>query len=435
MNSSLYKMAFFSIILFLISSSASAAMEREAVGGNKTDTILTRPNASQVVYISPTKDAYGESCPANTATGNQFNIYLGYDTWYGKCRTRPFFHFSLSSIPVGSTIDSAQLEIYQYAVETTSSYGVVAYPITQNWDEYILTWNNQPSVGNAIGWSTFSTGLGWKYIGLTTLARNWYSGVTNNYGVALRRGTNEYYKGGIFYSRNCSSSQCSSGQRPRLKVVYTPPATYFVSGQVIDNQGVAMSDVTISDNAGHTTATDGNGNYQLNGLLAGDYTLTPSKSDYIFSPTSKMISVSSNVSEQNFVGTLTVFMVSGKVTDNYDNPVVDVIISDGVGHTTVTDINGNYNISGLSGGTYTLTPSRAQFTFTPNNRIVALSDVNIVGQNFTMIMGCEDRSAVDVVLTLDKSGSMDGTPLTTAKNDSKYFIDLLSLSADQVGLA
>ncbi|PKO20486.1 MAG: hypothetical protein CVU38_19830, partial [Chloroflexi bacterium HGW-Chloroflexi-1] len=67
---------------------------------------------------------------------------------------------------------------------------------------------------------------------------------------------------------------------------WAPRLTYTISGRVTDGSGNPISAVTISDGAGHTATTDGEGNYTLGGLAAGTYTITPSKSGWTFSPVS-----------------------------------------------------------------------------------------------------------------------------------------------------
>lgn len=81
------------------------------------------------------------------------------------------------------------------------------------------------------------------------------------------------------------------------------PTTYSVSGTVSTGTGVGISGVTISTGSVSTT-TNSSGAYTLGSLANGGYTLTPSRSGYTFSPSSRSVSVSgANVSGQNFTGT------------------------------------------------------------------------------------------------------------------------------------
>ncbi len=78
------------------------------------------------------------------------------------------------------------------------------------------------------------------------------------------------------------------------------PLTYTVSGRVT-SAGAGLSGVTVSDGTrSATTASDGS--YTLGGVPAGSYTLTPARSGYTFSPATRSLSVSGNLSGQNFAG-------------------------------------------------------------------------------------------------------------------------------------
>jgi Dockerin type I domain len=79
------------------------------------------------------------------------------------------------------------------------------------------------------------------------------------------------------------------------------PITYNIAGTVTSG-GVGLAGVTITDGT-RTATTDASGNYTLSGVPAGSYTLTPTKSGYSFSPASLSVSVSGNVTGQNFTGT------------------------------------------------------------------------------------------------------------------------------------
>lgn len=84
---------------------------------------------------------------------------------------------------------------------------------------------------------------------------------------------------------------------------FTAPAlTYFTSG-TISGDSSCISTVSVSDGAGHTATTDGSGNYTLNGLPAGTYTLTASKSGCSFSASfTQPVTVPPNATGKNFAG-------------------------------------------------------------------------------------------------------------------------------------
>lgn len=162
------------------------------------------------------------------------------------------------------------------------------------------------------------------------------------------------------------------------------PTTYTASGRVIDNSSTPLAGVTVGAGAGGSLSatTNASGYYTITGLIAGTYTLTPTKSGYTFSPPPRMVGVPPNATGQNFTGTLLTYSISGRVADGSNNSISGVTISDGAGHTATTDSSGNYTLSGLAAGSYTLTPTKSDYTFSPSSRTVSVPP-NMTGQDFT----------------------------------------------------
>ena len=162
---------------------------------------------------------------------------------------------------------------------------------------------------------------------------------------------------------------------------------YSISGTVTSGgspfSGVTM---TLSGTASGTTTTDSSGNYTFTGLANGTYTVTPSKTGYTFTPASRNVTISgANVIGQNFTGTA--YSISGTVTSGGGHgtpiPGVTMTLSGAGTGTTTTDTNGNYTFTGLANGTYTVTPSKTGYTFTPTSKNVTINGANVTGQNFT----------------------------------------------------
>ena len=165
--------------------------------------------------------------------------------------------------------------------------------------------------------------------------------------------------------------------------------TYTISGTV---SGAVVSDVTItlSGTGSITITTDASGNYSFSNASNGSYTITPSKTGYTFSPPSRSITVNSaNVTGQNFTATASTaptYSISGTVSGAVALGVTITITGTG-SRSTLTDASGNYSFSGAANGSYTITPSKTGYTFSPANRSITVNNANVTGQNFTATTG------------------------------------------------
>jgi FtsP/CotA-like multicopper oxidase with cupredoxin domain len=82
---------------------------------------------------------------------------------------------------------------------------------------------------------------------------------------------------------------------------------------------------------------------------------------------------------------LVTYSISGTVRTAGGTPIAGVTITlsgDATGSTT-TNAQGNYTLSGLSKGNYTVTPGLAPYTFSPVSRNVTVNNANVTAQNFT----------------------------------------------------
>jgi hypothetical protein len=59
---------------------------------------------------------------------------------------------------------------------------------------------------------------------------------------------------------------------------------------------------------------------------------------------------------------------------------------------TTTDANGNYSFGSLANGSYTLTPSKASYSFSPASIAVTVNGGNVTGQNFTATAVCSPEN-------------------------------------------
>lgn len=229
-------------------------------------------------------------------------------------------------------------------------------------------------------------------------------------------------------------------------VACTAP-TYTVSGRIIDNSGTGIVGVIVSDGT-RTATTDARGNYTINGVPTGSYTLTPSHSGYTFMPTMRSVAVTNHMTGQNFIATAIPqptatathtpqptatrtftpqpaatathtpqptatatnmsrhLHVRGRVTSSGIG-LSGVTISDGT-RTVTTDADGMYTLLNVPPETYVITATKTDCTFDPPQQSITVplkqwGNVEIQGPNF--VGTCIDTIPPDGKITAPLHGA------------------------------
>jgi len=142
---------------------------------------------------------------------------------------------------------------------------------------------------------------------------------------------------------------------------------FSISGRIAEGvTGVAGVSVILSP-SDTAVLTESNGLFRFSRLLRGTYTLTPFHPDYTFDPLSREVELmEADATGQDFAATAKTFSVSGTVTFNGGTPFPDVRITlDPAGGTQLTDDEGEFTFADIRNGTYTITPSKYGYEFTP----------------------------------------------------------------------
>jgi len=200
-----------------------------APASTSTATVAPTPTPTPVegsITIQPDgtagKDAYVSQFVAGGNLGSDTKMVVeGSPINYNMMRM--YIQFDLSSLPAGAVIESASLGLYYF--DSGSAAGSVGvYKVTNDWNESLITWANQPTFGSAakstvtVPAANTSDFVFWD---ITALVKGWYSSPATNYGVVLRdtdESTDEGGKG--FYSSDCAVAN----QRPELIIHYHVPA-------------------------------------------------------------------------------------------------------------------------------------------------------------------------------------------------------------------
>lgn len=161
---------------------------------------------------------------------------------------------------------------------------------------------------------------------------------------------------------------------------------YTVSGRVVDTAGRGIPDVEVAienDDYDDDIDTDEQGNYTLEDVPAGSYTMTAEKYKYSFTPDTISIDVDGNKTAEDFAGIPlggeNGYTVSGKVIDAGGAGMEGVFVNlaNFVNQMEqYTDASGNYSIVNVPNGSYYLVAEMDNYVLTPAMINVVVNDAN-----------------------------------------------------------
>ncbi len=193
-------------------------------------------------------------------------------------------------------------------------------------------------------------------------------------------------------------------------------------------------------------ALDGNDDLYYIDSAGAAWSLTPSGTKRWMAPGSSTLATTASspaVSQDAvfFNATLTTpppatYSISGTITLSGGGALRGVTVTATGGSSSspsaTTDSSGNYTITGLADGTYTLTPTLSGYAFTPATASVAVNGADVTGKNFTASLGY----SISGTVTLSGGSGLAGVTLSsgtgvTATTDSS---GLYTLSPLPVGV-
>jgi carboxypeptidase family protein len=202
-----------------------------------------------------------------------------------------------------------------------------------------------------------------------------------------------------------------------------PAAMFSISGTVSPPASGSGTLLTLSGGASSTQTGDSSGNYTFAGLANGTYTVTPSKAGFTFSPASQTVTVSNgNVTAVNFTANGQTWSISGNVSTN--GAGATVALSGAATASTTADNSGNYSFTGLANGTYTVTPTKSGFTFSPTSQTATVNNANVSALNFTAAASGSTGLAIDANVSRDgtSAGKTISTPAFSTKSTNELLL-------------
>jgi len=169
---------------------------------------------------------------------------------------------------------------------------------------------------------------------------------------------------------------CLTARRSELSayLAASPAPAFSLSGRASKDDGSGLAGVTVSLSGSQTVAAAANtsGDYTFAGLpTSGDYTLTPGRVNYTFTPVSQAVGRPAGDRVVNLAGKANRYRITGRLANASGAPVAGatVALSGTETATATTDASGNYTLANLlAGGNYTVTPTRRNYTFAPAAR-------------------------------------------------------------------
>lgn len=205
-----------------------------------------------------------------------------------------------------------------------------------------------------------------------------------------------------------------------------------------DNAPLAGVTLTLGGASGAVVSNDASGNFSIETVPDGTYSLSASKPGYVFFPASVAVVVKgADISGINFAGAPVegaTHGVTGRISFNTIGLAgVIVKISGPVTGAVVTDARGNFTIHGLPNGGYTVNASKTGYVFSPMDKAIDISGTNAVETNFTAIgpsyaitgrahlAQCNDCNVQGVTMTLNTTPPIS---VMTGTNGAYAFKDV-----------
>jgi len=133
------------------------------------------------------KDAFVSDYESDNNVGDSVYLLAG-DNGF-KIRTYIKFDLNPNPLPAGAVIIDARLKLYQDAILILpGTFNGGLYPVTSNWEENEITWNNQPtSSSDTVALPTLYDTTGtWVTCHIEDFVKGWLDGSITNYGLLLK---------------------------------------------------------------------------------------------------------------------------------------------------------------------------------------------------------------------------------------------------------
>jgi hypothetical protein len=232
-------------------------------------------------------------------------------------------------------------------------------------------------------------------------------------------------RAGMAFTPSNKSVTINGANQTGVNFTSSTAQTFTISGTISPTAGGNGATVTLSGTANATTTANSSGAYSFTGLVNGSYTVTPSHSGYVFTPSSTTLTINGASQTANFTAASTAtFTISGTISPTAGGNGATVTLSGATNATTTANSSGAYSFTGLANGSYTVRPSHTGFAFTPSSTTLTINGASQT-VNFTAastatftVSGTISPTAGGSGATVTLSGAANAT--TTANASGAY---------------
>jgi hypothetical protein len=228
-------------------------------------------------------------------------------------------------------------------------------------------------------------------------------------------------------------SQCIDETRGNLgNYLNTGPSPNFsIDGQIKNDHDAPLVGtlVALSGSQSVVTQTDGEGRYSFAGLpTSGVYTVTPSQTHYTFADVSRTLITPASDQTIDFAAAHHRFQISGRVADGSGQGIegAAVELSGSGSLSTMTDVGGNYLFNIDAEGDYTVTTSKAHYSFSPAAKTLTnltedqITDFTGTLANYVLGGQVKSNGAGLSGVTVTLGGSQTGTTTTDSNGNFSF---------------
>ncbi|GEA16777.1 hypothetical protein E308F_30230 [Moorella sp. E308F] len=141
--------------------------------------VIQPPTTKEI--FAPVADAFIRDGVPKLNYGVEEDIFIGRSG--GGEVFRSFIRFDISTLPPGQIIKRAELVLYPASTNYTNELGL--YEIGSSWNEYSVTWDNQPSNLDLVG--VFNSGINETItVDVTDIVTSWYKQTKVNNGLLIK---------------------------------------------------------------------------------------------------------------------------------------------------------------------------------------------------------------------------------------------------------